>query len=326
MGGGSSSTGSAGASDNSGISANSTYAIDPWAGIEQSAKVVAQNARVAVDPASGAITVTGSPADVLRVGQWVQSLNKYYGQQVEVEMHVYNVQLSSEDNYSLSPSVVYGAMSGTSGYALTALSSPSVQGIGSPGAFTLTKSNNATSGAHTDWSGTSAAVAALSTLGKVVETYSQAQVTTNGHPTVMQTGNSISYLYSVSNLATANVGSSTTLTPGTINTGLTTMVVPKIIDGVIHLGVTLTDSDLVSITTAASGGSSIETPNVSSTSIQQDAILHPGDALLLTSLQGEKGASTHNGVGSAYNPLFGGGFDANTSKTLIAVVITAKVL
>jgi len=328
-GGGLGGSGSGGTSVNSstgGISAESSYTIDPWAGIEKTAKVVGGDAQVAVDATSGAVTVTGSPADVLRVGEWIDNLNIYYGQQIEVEMHVYSVQLSSEDNYALSPKIVYSSPAGTAGYALTALSSPTVQGLGTPAAFSLTRSNNSTSGKTTAFNGTSAAVAALSTLGRVAQTYGQTQVTTNGHPTVLQTGDSISYLYSVSNLATANVGSSSTLTPGTINTGLTTLVLPKIVGGSIHLGVTLTNSNLVSITTASSNGSSIQTPDVSSTNLQQDVILHPGDALLLTSLRGEKGSSTHNGAGSPLNPLLGGGFDATSSKTLIAVVITAKVL
>lgn len=320
------SSGLMGSSSTGGISAENTYTLDAWSGIEKTAHVVGGSAQVAVDATSGAITVTGAPADVLRVGEWVDGLNSYYGQQVEVEMHVYNVQLSSEDNYSLSPSIVYKAAGATTGYSLTSLAAPAVQGLSNPAAFALSKSNNSVTGQSTAYNGTNAAVAALSTLGRVVQTYAQTQVTTNGHPTVMQTGNSISYLYSVSNLATANVGSSSTLTPGVINTGLTTLVMPKIAGGTIHLGVTMTNSNLVSISSATSNGSSIQTPDVSSTNVQQDVILHPGDALLLTSLRGEKGTSTHNGTGSPMNPLLGGGVDATASKSLIAVVITAKVL
>ena len=317
---------SGGSSENSsmgGISAENTYKTDSWAGIEKTAKIIAGTARIAVDPTSGSITVTGSPAQVKRVQSWVKNLNTYYGQEVEVQMHVYNVQLSSEDNYGFSPSVIYKAVNGTTGFNVTSLSVPNVQGLGNPAVFDIAKTNSTTT---TPYNGTTAAVNALSSLGHVVQVYAQTQVTTNGHPTVLQTGNSISYLYSVSNLATANVGSSSTLTPGVINTGLTTVVMPKIIGGAIHLGVTLTNSNLVSITSASSNGSTIQTPDVNSTSIEQSVLLHPGDALLLTSLRGEKGSSTHNGTGSPLNPLLGGGFDAQTSKTLIAVVITAKVL
>ena len=315
-----------GSSENSsmgGISAENVYKTDPWAGIAKTAKIIGGTARIAIDPTSGSITVTGSPSQIKRVQAWVNNLNSYYGKEIEIQMHVYSVQLSSEDNYGFSPTVIYKAVNGTTGFNISSLSVPNVQGIGSPAAFDITKNNSTTT---TPYNGTTAAINALSSLGHVVQVYAQTQVTTNGHPTVLQTGNSISYLYSVSNLATANVGSSSTLTPGVINTGLTTVVMPKIVNGAIHLGVTLTNSSLVSITSASSNGSTIQTPDVNSTSIEQSVLLHPGDALLLTSLRGDKGSSTHNGTGSAMNPLLGGGFDAQTSKTLIAVVITAKVL
>lgn len=307
-----------------GISSTNSYKVDPWAGIEKTAKIIAGTARIAIDPTSGSVTVTGSPAQVKRVEKWVKNLNAYYGEEVEIQMHVYSVQLSSEDNYGFSPSVIYKAVNGTTGFNVTSLSVPNVQGTGTPAMFDIAKSNNGTN--TTPLNGTTAAFNALSSLGHVVQVYSQTQVTTNGHPTVLQTGNSISYLYSVSNLATANVGSSSTLTPGVINTGLTTVVLPKIIDGAVHLGVNLTNSNLVSITSASSNGSTIQTPDVNSTSLEQSVMLRPGDALMLTSLRGEKGSSTNNGTGSPLTPLLGGGVDAQTSKTLIAVVITAKVL
>ena len=122
---GGSGSGTAESSSMGGISGENTYTINPWAGIEKTAKVVAGTAQVAVDPTSGAITVTGTPAQVSRVREWVKNLNDYYGQQIEIVMHIYNVQLSSEDNYGFSPSVIYKAVTGTTGYAITPLSIPS---------------------------------------------------------------------------------------------------------------------------------------------------------------------------------------------------------
>jgi type II secretory pathway component GspD/PulD (secretin) len=176
------------------------------------------------------------------------------------------------------------------------------------------------------YAGSKVALQALSTIGKVTETFSSSEVTKNGHTAVLTNGNSIGYLFSVSTLLSANVGQQATLTPGTVNTGISWMATPRIVDGAVHMSVSISDGALVSISTIGSGGNSIQTPNVSILALQNDVILRPGEALLLTGLDDSNGQSTHNGVGDANNPLFGGGFDANTNRSIIAIVLTAKVL
>jgi type IVB pilus formation R64 PilN family outer membrane protein len=316
--------GGGGGTASSGLNVSSTINRDPWKDILQSAQAVAGSAHVTVDPTAGTVTVTGAPAEVRQVAELVKAYNHIAAQQVQVSLQVYKVELDHEDNYGLSPNVVFKDTLGTHGWSLSGLSLPPVPSGTTPGNITasIVSSKTETSG----YSGSTLAVQALSTLGKVVETFSSSEVTQNGHPAVLTSGNSIGYLYSVSTLLSANVGQQATLTPGTINTGVSWTVTPRVIDGAVHLGVAVTNGTLVSLTSVSSGGNSIQTPNVNILALQNEVILHPSEALLLTGLDDTNASSTHRGVGVASNPLLGGGMDAATKRSIIAIVITAKVL
>jgi type IVB pilus formation R64 PilN family outer membrane protein len=321
------STGSGGGTSTSGMTASATVNVDPWKDIKDAAQAVAGNAKVAVDPYPGTVTVTGTPAEVHQVGEWVKSYNSISAQQVQVTMQVYKVQLNKEDNYGINPSVVFQKLNGN-GWSISGLQLPATVASTNPASIAASiVAPSSTSGVPANgYTGSKVAVQALSTVGKVTETFSSSEVTKNGHTAVLTNGNSIGYLYEVSTLLSANVGQQATLTPGTVNTGISWMATPRIVDGTVHMSVSISDGALVSMTTISSGGNSIQTPNVSILALQNDVILRPGEALLLTGMDDSNGQSTHNGIGDANNPLLGGGFDASTGRSIIAIVITAKVL
>ena len=52
----------------------------------------------------------------------------------------------------------------------------------------------------------------------------------------------------------------------------------------------------------------------------------PGETLVLTGLRDQSTSMTNNGTGSPFMPLLGGGVDAQKKDTMIAVVITARLL
>ncbi|MBW4919585.1 PilN family type IVB pilus formation outer membrane protein, partial [Klebsiella pneumoniae] len=105
--------------------------------------------------------------------------------------------------------------------------------------------------------GSQLAVNALSTLGHVSETVTQSVVTLNGQPAPMQVANQVTYLAQSGTTNTANVGSSTTLTPGVVTTGFTATFLPQIVNGRILLTMDMTNSVLNSINQASSNGSTI---------------------------------------------------------------------
>lgn len=312
-----SSTGSSNASD--------TYNVDVWKTIEKTAQTVAgkaggSTAEVSAEPSMSSITVSGSPAQVKNVEEWVKGLTDKLSQQVMISVSVYSVDMSNEDNYSWNPAVVFNKLSSMYGLTLTPAAAPAITGSLTPMVI------SATAGSSSKLNGSALAVQALSTVGHVSETMTQSVVTLNGQPAPMQIANEVTYLASSGSVSTADVGSTSTLTPGVVTTGFTAMFLPQIVNGKILLSMDMTNSVLNSIDTASSDGSSIQTPNVSSTTFQQSVSLTPGAALMLAGVQQDNAQVNRSGVGSAANFLLGGGVDGTRDKKMIAIVITARVL
>lgn len=318
-----SASGSVSATTSSGADSVSHYDVNLWKDIETTAKTVGKGADVAVNAAAGSITVTGSPAEVRHMEQWVKTLSDQLSQQIQIDIDIYTVAVDSEESYSWNPSVIFKS-AGNLGFNVTGITAPSVIGSATPmdiGASVINSSN---------YAGSTAAVKALSTIGKVTQKLHQQAIAMNGQPTPIQDAKQQSYLAQSGTTNTANVGSTTTLTPGSFTVGFTAMFVPRIINGKIVLGMTMTNSVLNSLKTITSGSgsnqSSIQTPDIGTTTIQNTVTLTPGDALLLTSLANDTGSNQNNGVLSPFFYLLGGGFDSTSGKKIVAVVVTAKVL
>ena len=301
-----------------------TSKIDVWAGLQKIAQTVAgTGAQVEADGATGTITVTGTPPQIQHVREWVHGLTRQMEEQVAITVHVYNVTVNNEQNYGVNLKLG-GAFQGY-GVSLQGVAPPTPASGTQPMSLGANILSGA-SGALGQWQGSSVAVQALATLGHVTQVFSQSTISLNGQPSPIQVAQQTGYLAESSSTQTANVGATNGLIPGTVTTGFTAMFLPRVIDGKILLGMNMTISNLVSIQTVSSGGNSIQVPNVDSSTFQRSFSLKPGQTVLLTGFSQKGGSTTRNGVGSPYLPLLGGGADASTSKQMIAIVITARIL
>ena len=317
--------GSTGVSSTSGATATNDYTIDFWGDVDKTLKVVAAGASTASNPSTGSVTVTGSPAQVRAVSEWVKSISDQLSQQVSITVHMYTVKITKAETYNWDPSILFKKTAGTYGYNLTP-ASPLIPVSGATPASLAVSVLAGATGATAQYSGSQAALQALSTIGNVSETLQQSVVTMNGQPAPIQVANQQGYLASSSTTAMMGTGAMTSLTPGTVTTGFTATFLPRIVNGKILLDMTMTNSALLGITTQSNASSSIQTTNVDSNTFQQSVSLTPGDALLLTGLQQNKTAINNSGVGSATNAALGGGVDNNVGKTMIAIVVSARVL
>lgn len=319
---GSSTGGSSGGSSNSlsgGTDVANISKTDVWAGVEKMAKAVANGAEVLVDSSTGMITVTGTPAQLDQVAAWVQSLSQTLSQQVAITIHIYSVKLNNEQNYGIQSAFDYKNIANQLKFSMKSAPAPEVSSGASPFSF----------GAHIisgRFNGSELAVQALATLGKVSQVFSQSRVTLNGQPASIQVAEQTGYLASVQTTNTLNVGTSASLTPGTITTGFTGTITPRVVDGKIYLGMNMVISSLKNLLTVTSGDSSIQVPTTDDTVVSQSAVLRSGSTLMITGYNEADGSSTHNGVGSPYFPLLGGGADATVGRDLIAIVVTAQIL
>lgn len=296
-----------------------------WQTIQKTAAVIAGDARVIADEGLGTVSVTGTPDQIARVEDWVQGLRDDMLKQVAVEVHVYTVKITRESNYGFSPTLSFSSHGGLLGITSTPATMPQLQTSDTPFSFgaSILDTGKGTGGL---FSGSKVVVQALQQLGHVTEQYDRSVVTTNNQTAPFQNGINTTYLANSSSVLATNSGSSNSLSPGVVMSGFMGSVTPKIVDSRILLHLNFLLQTLQTITTISSGGSSIQAPKTSSTSLDDTVALQNNSTLVLSGYVDDATSRKHNGVGSAMDWILGGGGDATLDKTHVVVTVEAHTL
>ncbi|MGX6566073.1 type II secretion system protein GspD [Cupriavidus necator] len=308
----------------SGQSMTSSVEMKPWETLQQTAKAVAgASAEVVVDKNLGTLTVTGDPVQCDRVEQFVKSLAAMYGKQVAIDVQVYEVRVTREDNYGLNLSLAYQSSSGHTGVSFSSPSTPTISGSASPMNLGATIMSGPLAGSK-------AVVQALSSLGNVSQVVSRSGVTQNGKVLALQTATLQDYVPQSQTTLAANVGSTSSIQTGTVTYGFTSAFLPKVVDGRILMNFDMTLSDLLPLQRFNAGGdanqTSVQLRTMPTNRFAQSVSLKPGESLVLTGLRNQKAATTNNGIGEPWMAALGGGVGATKGDTVIAIVISARLL
>jgi len=331
-GGSGPSGGSGGAISTSGtgqITVSNETTVDVWKSLQATAQSVAgAGAQVVADSSNGMLIVTGTPPQMARVSSWVRELSQSLQRQVAIDVKVYSINLNQEDNFGFNPTVVFNNLGQRYGFKVSGAPAPAVSSGVTPfsfGANVLTPSG-ATPGQG--FYGSNAVLQALSTLGRTSLVISRSAVTLNGQAAPIQQALQTGYLASSSTTpsTTSGVAPTTTLTPGSITTGFTAMVLPRVADGRIILGMNMTLSSLLSLNQVSSNGSMIQTPTVTLSTAEQSVALKPGQTLMLTGLQQAGNSTTDNGVGDPNFKALGGGRDTQHGNQMLVIMVTARLI
>lgn len=313
--------GGAGGSTQSGTSANSTgvgfSGLSVWSALEASIKqMLGSSGKVVASPATGTITVTDTPSVLSRVTEYVNEQNRSLNRQVSVNVRVLSVELNEGDNYGINWDAVYANLaSAANPYSLALKTAFPV----ATGAGNLIISAPATSASR--WAGSSAMISALSTQGRVSELTSATLVTLNNQAAPVNVGRRVSYLASSATTQTPNVGSTTSLTPGTVQTGFSMTLVPHIIDGKeMLLQYSLDLSSLLRLKSITSGTSTIETPDISTSNFIQRVRIQSGETLVVAGFDQDNLSAVADGIGSPQNTLLGQR-NGTTKRTMLVVLI-----
>lgn len=322
--GGGSSGGAGGTPTQSGTTTNSTGVgfsnLSVWSDIESSVKqILSARGKAIASPATGTITVTDTPAVLDRVAEYVAEQNKALNRQVSVNVRVLTVDLNEGENYGIQWDLVYQNLAAASPYAIGfKTAATTAQGVG-----TLLLSAPTSSASR--FAGTSAMISALSTQGRVTELTSATVVTLNNQPVPVNIGRRVSYLASSSTSQTANVGSTTSLTPGTVSTGFSMTLVPHIIDGKeLLLQYSMDLSSLLQMKTISSGGNTIEAPDISTSSFIQRVRLDSNDTLIVAGFDQDNLSAVASGVGHPENTLMGNR-NGTTKRSMLVIMIQPTV-
>jgi type IVB pilus formation R64 PilN family outer membrane protein len=268
-------------------------------------------------PATGSISVTDTPDVLERVARFMEEQNRVMSRQILVNVTVLSVTLSAEDSYGINWGAVYQALG--SRFSLTSAFSSGLSNATSLlGAQVITPTSRA--------DGTNAVISALSEQGTVRRKTSASVTTLNNQPVPIQVATQQGYLASISTTNTANVGSQTSLTPGTVTTGFNMTLLPHMLDdGTVLMQFYTNLSVLDALQTVSSGGPNplqIQTPEIDTRNFLQRVAMKSGETLIISGYEGTAENSTQQGVGKPSNLLAGGGYDAKHSREVIVILIT----
>ena len=231
------------------------------------------NGLAIANPELGLITVTARPAHLARIAHYIEAINERFAHNVLIDVKIFSVSLDAQNSLGLGLNVLYKPLTALG--ASVSTPTPLQAGSDTPGIITL-----APASASSRWSGSSVVAQALSQFGKVALQKQGQVLAVNGQPSPIQVANEITYVTSSTTTSAPNVGTSVTQNTGTVVVGFTANFLPLILgDHRILLSYQMQISALASPLTPNAQG--IQTPNIASQSLQQQAFLNDGQAIVL---------------------------------------------
>lgn len=310
-------------------------ALSVWDDLHQTLnQLKSKQGDVSVSEATTSVTVHDHPENVVAITHYINQLNQSLSREVALSVQVLNISLNRGFNYGINwkllykdMNLAYGGAGGlaqpvalqTLGNNMSALTGP-----GSAAGFVL----RATDG---KWAGTDMFLNALSQQGRVSTVTRPRVVTLNNQVAEIDINTQQSYLKQVS---TTTVGaasaSETSLTPGTVKTGFTLYILPKVKGKQVYLQISSVISRLLNIATisanpnsSATNNNQIQLPTVNEKRFNQRSLVPSGSTLVLAGFK-----QTHNETGSTkvLDQAALGGRGASQENEETIVLITPTIL
>lgn len=274
-------------------------------------------------PSTGTYTVTDIPEVLERIRLYLDVENSSLTKQIVFNVKVLSVALTDTNNLGIDWTLIYRSLNGNWGFNLTNVTAQDPAAIRGSASVLTTATGNAAR-----FAGTTAVISALAQQGRVSELMSPTVTTLNHHTVPVQIGSQISYVAQSQTTATAQVGSTTSLIPGTVTTGFNMRLTPYVMpDSQMLLDASINVSALLGpIPSFTSGGTTIQVPQVENRTFSQTAKLHPGETLVLSGFEQMSNSSNKSGVGDPSNIIFGGTVASSTNRSVVVILITPYLM
>lgn len=333
---------SSGATGGSNQKVTSDVSVKIWDDITKAVNgIVGSQGSVTTAVSTGTLTVTAPSPVISKVQSYLDGQNERLSRQVSVSIQVLSVQLTDSDNYTLdvaglfSQAGNYGIAFGNTAGAAVSLANgvlSSVNGVktGGGGGANIGVANG-------PLKGTSALIQALSEKGRVSVRTTTSVTTLNGVPAPVQVANTRGYVASVS---VSNYGgnsssgstSQTQLTPGSVTTGFSMSLLPRIDpDGeglLMQFAINLSDLQGAQngFDTFTTNGSTIQLPNINSRNFVQQAEVPNGSTLVLTGFEQVNDNADRKGTVDPGFMGLGGSQVGSRGRTAIVILMTPTVV
>lgn len=311
------------------VDVTSTTSMKVWDEIKSAVDTITNgNGTAAYSPSTGTITVTGSPEIVRRVEAYLNQQNALRLRRVAVAVRVLSV--TTRDALTLTANL--------QNIIEAAFDTATVRTLGNVttglavGVFKAPEANPANAvpepdslEAQIEEDRLRTELEALKIVERVSISHSGAIITLSDQPAPLQVGRQTTYLARVSATSGDGGSGSTSLEPGTVNTGLLMTVLPRIVEqNKILMRLSIAITELQSLEEASSGGVSIQTPEISTTGFLQNAVLTSGETMVLAGFEKSDSFSNENGAPGSW--VLGGTKSSNKAREVSIMMITAEIL
>lgn len=325
---GTSSTGGGGQNSNSGVSGQSgsnqttqTVMVSSLMDdIENNVRSMLTIDRMSFSRTTGVISVTDRPDVLDRIQNYLNTENESITKQILINVEVISVSLTDKDQYGIDWALVYKSVNGKWGFGLNN-TFPGIDGSAVNSSISILDT------AKSPFAGSKAIIQALSQQGRVSSYRAPSVTTLNLQTAPIQIGKVRGYLASSTQTQAANVGTSTSLTPGSITSGFNMSLQPLVMPAnklLLQLAVNMSSDPTFETITA--GESKIQNPNYDIQIINQFVKLQSGQTLVLSGFDQTTENANKSGTGTAGNFLFGGGGTRDTSRDVVVLMITPIVM
>lgn len=305
-----------------GASSELSYSSDhsPWGEVRSSLEaMLSSQGRYSVSESIGKIVVRDYPDIMARVKEYLDLVNETVGRQVSIRVQIYKVSSNADDKRGVNWDVLFDNSDHLKSSLVSNLNpQDSMSG--------LSRLIFERQGGHYDAS--QMIIESLNRMGDVSRLTSTVAQTTSGEAVPVRVSKTTRYLEEVETSSTADTGStSTSLTPGEIETGMNMQLVPVVKPNGrdLQMQIVLSLSTLDEIREFSSGESTIQLPETSSRDFMQRAWLSSGQTLVLSGFESVDSAMDQSGMVDASIWPFGGSKEAATKRESIVVLITPVV-
>lgn len=293
----------------------------PWkAAIVTINTMLSSKGKMTGNPVEGYVTVTDNPHIQQRVANYIKRINSKTNTKIAVKIDVYDVQTDSTSDFGLDMDALIGELSDEVNIVTSASSLLNTDQTGNLSSVTFNSN-----GDH------QTVLYALNTIGKATEVTGATIYTISGQPAPIQSVQEKTYLQSVSTTTIVDGGTTTSMEPGTVVTGYSMTVTPKLESNKqVMINLNLQLSTLLGIDDISANDSDssdkIQAPNIHTKNFLENMILHSGQSLLIAGFRDDSADTLTGSPTSTDMWVAGGSKSTQKVQTTTVIVVTPYII
>jgi type IVB pilus formation R64 PilN family outer membrane protein len=318
----------AGSGGSSSVGGNSSMSLDytvkadsPWSAAVATIKtMLSTHGKLNSDAVEGFITITDTPKIQKKVDTYVQRINNRTNKKIAVRVDVYDVQTDSSSDFGFDVNSLVNVLSNEVEISNDMTGFLNANNSGSFTAFNFKGTGN----------NSNVILDALNTIGKASEVTGTTVYTVSGQPAPIQSTQAQNYLASVSTQTTDGTVS-TTMEPGTVVTGYSMTVMPRLQSNrQILVNLDLQISSLIEIQNFSVDGSDssniIQLPKTKNKNFLESMVLQNGQSILIAGFQDDMVNSSTASPTTMDMWGAGGAKTTQHTKSTTVIVVTPYII